>query len=474
MFARAVSWFLKEEGYGASIATRAEVVLEHLRSASPDLVVLDTSMPANGDAPRGEDGGLLDRLAADERWRDIPILATSPAASETPIDVLSRGARDYMSKPFHIRELLARIEGQLRTRKEIMEVRRALSVARIELERAKGESESRRKLVDILHDVAGDFSAEELSHMLVRRVARALDISHCSLVVARAGDETGIIATAYENPTLRDSEISLGLFPEIRVALQTGGPVLIENVPESPLYYGVKAENVRSSIALPFDLDGRESGVFLLRAMRDEPPLGADDVTFAETVVKAAVSAIRRAQAHETTLEDNARLEVLALTDSLTQVLNRRALAQRLEAELDRARRYGLVLSLLMVDLDHFKQVNDRFGHPVGDDVLREVARLLQQEARSVDIVARYGGEEFVAVLPETGEEGAVAFAERVRQKVERQPLNLGGIGGLGITVSIGVATVPSPRVDTSDDLVALADEALYRAKAEGRNRVCA
>lgn len=174
---------------------------------------------------------------------------------------------------------------------------------------------------------------------------------------------------------------------------------------------------IRSVIALPFtlDLDRRQAGVFFLRTTRDELPLTQEDVEFAEAVIRAAVAAIRKAQVIETTMADKARLEQLASTDPLTQLLNRRALTERLAGELDRARRYNHALALLMVDLDHFKQVNDTYGHPVGDQVLREIADTLLREVRTVDIVARYGGEEFVVVLPEQGEEGALVFAERVR-----------------------------------------------------------
>jgi two-component system cell cycle response regulator len=173
----------------------------------------------------------------------------------------------------------------------------------------------------------------------------------------------------------------------------------------------------------------------------------------------------------EMTKADNARLEALALTDPLTLVLNRRALVSRLMAEVDRARRYESVVTILMIDLDHFKGVNDTYGHLAGDQVLRDVALLLQHEVRSVDIVARYGGEEFIVVLPETSTEGAVTFAERIRERIEGRMFESTD-HSLLLTTSIGVATFPSARVASMEDLVARADEALYRAKAEGRNRV--
>jgi two-component system, cell cycle response regulator len=425
----------------------------------------------------------LHRINADPRWRDMPVLVVSALPTdEATARLLSLGATDFVSKPFHVRELLARIRMQLRARQELLHARSALRSTEVELDRVRAEAENRRKIVDILHEVTGDFSSEELYHILVRRVARALDISHCSLVLARPGDQVGVVAAAYEAPGLAHLEIRLERYPEIRAALETGEPVLIEDVDASALYNDVRLDwaaagtlvPYRSVVALPFRLDGEQAGVIFLRTLLDEPPLARADVEFADTVIRAAVAAIRRAQMIESTRADKARFEVLALTDPLTQTHNRRALMERLTSELERARRYALHLSVLMVDLDHFKAINDSYGHVVGDEVLRGVSRVLQREARAVDVVARFGGEEFLVVLPETGEEGAVALAERIRARVEETPPVTGGeYGWLRVTVSIGVATVPSPRVNSPEELIAVADEALYRAKAQGRNRVC-
>jgi two-component system cell cycle response regulator len=356
--------------------------------------------------------------------------------------------------------------------------RDALRSTEEELLRAREEAESRRKLVDILHEVTGDLSSDEIYHILARRVARALSISHCSVILARPGDRVGIVATAYENPALRNLEIQLDKYPEIRAALDHGRPVLTEDLRTSPLYAAIRKVwdeeqiqvTIRSVIALPFTLDRLQAGVFFLRRTEEEPPLTNDDVEFADAVIKAAVASIQRAQIIETTRADNARLEALAHTDPLTQVLNRRALTVRLTAEMDRARRYESVITLLMIDLDHFKRINDTYGHLVGDDVLRQVSELLRHAVRSVDVVARYGGEEFVVVLPETAEPGAVVFAERIRERIEST--TFGETVKLSLSASIGVATFPSARVETVEDLFARADAALYRAKADGRNRV--
>lgn len=141
-------------------------------------------------------------------------------------------------------------------------------------------------------------------------------------------------------------------------------------------------------------------------------------------------------------------------------------------AELDRAQRYGSMVGLLMVDLDHFKEVNDTYGHLFGDEVLRTVARVLAAEARSSDVAARYGGEEFVIVLPETGLQGSQILAERVREEIARLRFQAPDGTTFSMTASIGLACYPAQGINDVDSLLARADEALYRAKAAGRNRV--
>lgn len=170
-------------------------------------------------------------------------------------------------------------------------------------------------------------------------------------------------------------------------------------------------------------------------------------------------------------LEDaEGRLRALAVTDVLTGLWNRRHMVERLEQEFLRARRVGSSLATLMIDVDHFKGVNDRYGHAVGDQVLKEIARRLQEGARGYDLVGRLGGEEFVVVLPEAGIAGAAQVAERVRQAVAGLPLECGSLS-LHVTVSVGVAALRDSD-DRVEAVLGRADAALYRAKAAGRNRV--
>jgi diguanylate cyclase (GGDEF)-like protein/PAS domain S-box-containing protein len=175
------------------------------------------------------------------------------------------------------------------------------------------------------------------------------------------------------------------------------------------------------------------------------------------------------------TLEE--KLSALALTDGLTKLANRRAFDEALDREWKRTLREGSQISLLLLDLDHFKELNDRYGHQVGDDCLRAVAATVLTAVRTTDIAARYGGEEIAIILPSTDTAGAVAVAEKVRSAVEAlQITHEGNPEGSGwVTVSLGVATALSRQGGTMrmpESLLLAADNALYKAKREGRNRV--
>ena len=166
------------------------------------------------------------------------------------------------------------------------------------------------------------------------------------------------------------------------------------------------------------------------------------------------------------------KTEELTITDALTELYNYRFFRNKLADELRRADRYRQRFSLLMMDLDHFKKVNDAFGHQTGNIVLREIANVIKLCVRDVDIVARYGGEEFAVILPQTGDQDALVIAERIRVATEKAFFSdAQGHRDLQITVSIGVASYPN-GVHTLDQLLEKADKALYQAKADGRNRV--
>lgn len=170
-------------------------------------------------------------------------------------------------------------------------------------------------------------------------------------------------------------------------------------------------------------------------------------------------------------------LEHDAATDPLTGVFNRRYLERFLSTEFASAKRYGLPLSVMMLDIDHFKRVNDKFGHQVGDQVLKILADQVSRELRGADILARYGGEEFLVIAPQTGLSNSTTLAERIRKRIQNHdfsiPLDEDGLDEMNVTVSIGVASIDD-EVKDKEALILAADTNLLRAKRSGRNRVIA
>ena len=475
LVAGALSWLLREQGYLIETAETRDELFAKMTANTPDLVLLDNDVVQR-------DAGILSQIRSDERWHDVRVIVTAPfAALEDSGTGLPWGVDDCVSKPFRVPELLGRVRTQLRAASQLRAARAALQDTAAELQRARGDAVNNRRLIDILHEITGEFSATEIYRILVRRLARSLEISHSSVILAHPGDTVGTVVAAHEDPGVHNIEVRLEHYPEISAALETNRPILVEDTATDKLFTEMREKWVRegrtvdiSSVAtIPFSIDRSRTGVLFLRTDHSERKLTIEDMEFADVVMRAAVATIRRAQALETTRADNRRLEALATTDPLTRVLNRRALLDRLNAELDRVRRFNGVLSLLVLDVDHFKPINDTHGHLAGDSVLRQLGALLDDAVRKVDVVARYGGEEFVMLLPETNRDGGIQFAERLRERIAAKPFDVGIERPVHLTVSIGIASFPSPRVTTTEDLFARADEALYRAKSGGRNRVC-
>jgi len=282
-------------------------------------------------------------------------------------------------------------------------------------------------------------------------------------------------------------------------------PFEIADVSDGPAALERAARDLPDLIVLDLTMPGM-NGIDVARRLRDEPrtratPVlmltacrntnnkveafnaGADDYLtkpFELEEFEARIQVLLRRRAMLQDMEGrmenlstaNEELERLLVTDEKTGLANFREFQRRLKDEWKRAERYSMPLSLVFLDLDHFKRVNDTLGHQAGDQVLREFATLVNGGARSSDATARYGGEEFAVILPHTDASMALRVAERIVAAVrdytfleERSPTH--------VTVSAGVATYPSrPEIDSADELIRAADQALYRAKDRGRNRV--
>jgi two-component system cell cycle response regulator len=467
-----LAWMLTEKGIEATAAHPPNSVELALEWRTPEVLLVD------GDDP--ELVALVKRIGQDRRYQGVRIIA-AVRPDPTGVGQVPDGAHDCVEKPYRAHEVLTRVQMQLRTRTELAAARNALSAEREQSERGRDSSETNRRLAEVLRDVSDELSTPEIYRVLARRVGRALDVRHCAVILAHDREAhigTATVVAAIEEPRMSETTISLLDYPEIARALSTGRPLLVEDAGSDPIFAEIRSRansdgrpfSMRSVIALPFAMEDA-TGALFIRTEPGDRALTKEDVEFAELVMHAAVAAIRRGQALEMTRADNRRLEELATTDPLTRTLNRRALIDRLSVEMDRAIRFRADLSILLLDVDYFKRVNDTAGHLAGDEVLRQIAGLLEEEVRRVDIVARYGGEEFVLILPETGKEGAGVFGERIRQRIEGYAFGEES-RNIRLTVSVGIATFPSTQIASTDDFFARADEALYRAKANGRNQV--
>ncbi len=221
---------------------------------------------------------------------------------------------------------------------------------------------------------------------------------------------------------------------------------------------------IKSVLMVPILLRGKPLGVVIAADRQNGGAFTADDEDLLLNFAFHAALALEKVGFYE-------EVKNMASRDGLTGLLNHRTFQERLKEEIDRARRFGQPLCLLMMDIDRFKDFNDTFGHLMGDEILRRIGGILSQCLRSIDIACRYGGEEFGVILPGVDIEGARTVAERIRREVEGLKIPTDG-GRHGVTISIGIATFPEDA-ETREELIDRADKALYLAKRTGRNRIC-
>jgi len=220
---------------------------------------------------------------------------------------------------------------------------------------------------------------------------------------------------------------------------------------------------LRSFIGLPLLSEGSTIGILILGDHRPDC-FRAMDVEHLKMLASGAATSIANAKLHND-------IELMSITDGLTGLLNHQNFQTALAGQFELLGRYPETLSMLLLDIDHFKKVNDTYGHPAGDLVLKGVAKLLKKTLRSVDLSARYGGEEFAAILVKTGRKGAYKMAERLRKAILQETFSTSA-GDIQVTASIGIASYPDDG-ESRELLIEHADQALYFAKNNGRNRVC-
>lgn len=470
---RILSQMLILFGYRVRAVTEGALALSVLQNAIPDLIMLDINMPVM-------DGyETCRRIKADERWRSIPIIFISAMGEvEEKLKAFRAGGVDYITKPFHIEEVLARIDTHVSIRQlqsQLQAANHELAQRLDELSQARAHEYEQRRLAETMRDTISAINQtlnyDEVLDLILDNLARVLPYDTASIMLlseekciqvarARGYEKFGLesLVSLYDQPVEN--------YPVWQQMLEQRTTRVAPYAQQETLWPGQEQLSwVRSAIYAPIqtctdllgflNLESSTAG-FFTEEQGERLQIFAD---------QAAV-AIEKARLFQET-------QRLATLDSLTGLSNRRQLLLQAQEEYARARRYQRPLSALMIDLDHFKAINDRFGHPVGDQALKGVASCLRMSLRNTDIYGRYGGEEFLILLPESETPAAIEAAERIRQVVQQLVIETDH-GAPKVTISGGLATLLPGQATSLDDLIRNADDALYAAKAAGRNQILA
>ena len=425
---------LSSAGYEVLKAYSGEEAVEISRKLQPDIILLDIIMP-------GMDGfEVTERLKQDPETSTIPIvLLTSLAGVDDNVRGLDAGADDFLSKPVNQTELFTRVRSLMRL-KELQDQLRAREKSFVHS--AQELSEPGRMKQNIILVVEDD-------EKTAKQMRKVLESDGYDTVVAKDSQS----ALAIINTSTPDLILIDIILPEV------SGLELVQRLKTDPSLEDVPI--IMNSVLA--DLETRVKGI----------DLGADDylvkpVNSLEMLARVRAN-LRKKAVRQQLRRDLDALFKQSITDSLTGLYTRQYLITIAEREITSSKRYNRPFSALMLDIDHFKRLNDTFGHLSGDSVLKELGNILTNNIRTCDVAARYGGEEFIVILSDTNLQGALVTAERLRVAVETYPFP--EVGGEKITMSVGVTELRANDINVNS-LIKRADEALYMVKKDGRNSV--
>ena len=457
---------LEQAGFEVVTAGDGVDAIQKAVDFAPDLILLDVMMP------RMNGYQVCRLLKNDPRTSSIPIIICTVKSLESEkLYAYTSGADDYLVKPFdkdHLVDLVKKVLGGKKPRETTL---KGTGMDRLKTSTDSILSDVNRLLdrrlmeLTILQDLQRAISGTLDLDGILKEVGRSLLNLGYATVRILLLEEAGRLE---ERPLADGPPIAVDLkaFPAVEQILY-GKEVVLLSPPdmEKTVPPGILRVMMASSlIMVPLQAKGNPIGLMIVDSLPDQP-LDRNQREFLRTLASQASLAIENANLYEKTLQ-------LSVTDGLTGIYNHRYFRQRLDTEIARAKRYGNTLGLLILDIDHFKAFNDRYGHLMGDAILREVAVILEENTRDVDVVARYGGEEFGVILSEIDIEEAVLYAERIRDSVEKLSLESATGSRIGVTVSLGVAVCTGGDIN-EEEFIHRADKALYQAKNLGRNRVC-
>ena len=431
---------LTREYFDVVSAYNGPEALERIRTEAPDIVLLDVMMP-------GMDGfEVCERIRADAATMHIPVVmitALSDAADR--VRGLEAGADDFLTKPVNDIALFARVRSLVRLKMMMDEWRLRESTSGQFGILDSGPSVTQEKVTGARVLVVEDsrIDLEKISEALKRDENQVSSSDNCADALDMALAEDFDLIT-----------VSLTLLHEdgLRLCSQLRSH---EKTRQTPVLL-IADEGDMDRIAKGLELGAND---YLLK------PIDRNEL-LARTRTQ-----VRRRRYHERLRSNYEQSLSMALTDSLTGVFNRRYVTAHLPRLLERSCSNQKPVSCLMFDIDHFKAVNDTYGHAVGDEVLKEIASRTNRNLRNFDLVARLGGEEFIVVMPDTDGQCAAAVAERLRQRICDEPFAVSApVGSVNVSISIGIAVAEHPG-DTAEGLIKRSDDALYEAKRTGRNR---
>ncbi len=468
---------LVSAGYSVTTAPDGVQGLEVIREKDFDLLFLDIDMPNLSGLQ------VCRMLRNDPNFAELPIvMLTARDQKKDQYWGMETGATEYLTKPFDPDDLLDKVEELLESVKKVAVIKPkpAKPLPEIELDEEKdvifkaGELQEtqlfKMSLINRIHQIAiGRDDLPTTCGYLADLYASVIDFD---LAIFLITDEDRIKLFVFiKNPLAREffKEARKSMINEYKknsgiTNIQWDNVEVEVNDPDHNMLKDDGSTTIRGLKMAMLESQGEKYGMYTM-ARGKQGPFSDDEIEMCNIITGQSQIVLDNLRMYE-------RIKRYAIADGLTGLHNHRYFQEQLEKEYSRARRFNLSLSLILLDIDHFKNFNDTYGHQQGDMILKGIALILKRCVRDIDLAARYGGEEFAVILPETPKKNATVVAERIRSSLESFEFKHKD-EILHVKASLGVAGHPDDDIANRLDLIAKADEALYKAKAEGRNKVC-
>jgi two-component system cell cycle response regulator len=419
----------------------------------PDLIILDIELP-------GLNGiDVCKRLKETNHTKNIPvILISSHTRKEQIIIGLQAGADDYFTKPINPNEILSRVNAHLNYKTFYQGLERGDLLLLLELYDS----------VSVLRNPM------KILNMVVMKVADIIGVDRCSIVGINDRNEFTVKAS---NDLDMQEEIKLDLdrYPEIQKAHETRQAVVVNDTTKDPLMEPVRSQmeqrGLNSIFVIPIiKKDSVIGTLFLGTATKLQGGISDRVYKLCHLVANISANVLENAILFESMETAKGIFEDLEIRDGLTKLHSHRFFYNKLENEFSRTMRYKTPLSLVFIDIDDFRKLNDKYGHLQGDEVLKQIACVIRDIVRDSDVAARYGGEEFVILLPNTDTKGALTLVKRINSSIIK--LKTGGTKAEQVTVSVGLATCKGDKNAPFDQIIQEAEQAMKKAKAGGKNQI--